>query len=135
MPLCVSQAARIEVVRGALSWFEVGVCASRQDAVEPGLLVLVARRREGGAGELLVVEAIWRFLRVIGANRQSALYGFSFMIAAESVLIFVLFRQAELGDGHLGGELYEGRVRGEREREQQLRLAVGRSRCTVRGPY
>lgn len=75
----------------------------------------MARRREGGAGEFLVVEAIWRFLRVIGANRQSALYGFSFMIAAESVLIFVLFRQAELGDGHLGGELYEGRVRGERE--------------------
>lgn len=93
------------------------MCASRQDAVEPGLLVLVARRCEGGAGELLVVEAIWRFLRVIGANRQSALYGLSFMIAAESVLILVLFRQAELGDGHLGGELYEGRVRGERERE------------------
>lgn len=56
--------------------FEGGVGAGGQDAVEPGLLVFVARRGEGGARELFGVEAEGRFLRGVMADGESAGDGF-----------------------------------------------------------
>lgn len=52
------------------------VCARGQDAVEPGLLVLVSGRGEGGAGELLGVEAVGWLLRVVVAYGECAFDGF-----------------------------------------------------------
>lgn len=46
------------------------VRAAREDAVKPCLLVLVSGRREGGAGELLSVETVWRLLWGVLADRQ-----------------------------------------------------------------
>jgi len=53
---------RIGVVCGRFSRLEGAMSGRRQDAVEPGLLVLMARGGKGGARQLLGVQAIWRFL-------------------------------------------------------------------------
>lgn len=53
--------------RGGL---EGRVGTAREDAVEPCLLVLVARRGEGGAGELLSIETVWWLLRGVLADGE-----------------------------------------------------------------
>lgn len=52
------------------------MCARGQDAIQPGLLVLVAGRREGGSGELLGVEAVGGLLGGVLGNGEGALDGF-----------------------------------------------------------
>jgi len=62
MDLLVGLVFRVGVVRGGFSRLEGAMSGRRQDTVEPGLLVLVARRGEGGARQLFSVQAVWRFL-------------------------------------------------------------------------
>jgi hypothetical protein len=52
------------------------VCCRGQDAVQPCLLVLVARSCEGGPRELFSVEAVGRLLRRVGAYGKSTFDGF-----------------------------------------------------------
>ena len=54
---------------------EVGVRSGREDAVEPGLLIVSTGGGEGGAGELFGVETIRRFLWGVGADREGSLDG------------------------------------------------------------
>lgn len=56
------------------------VGARRQDAVQPGLLVLVAGGCEGGSGELLGVEAVGRLLGRVLADGEGALDGFGSVV-------------------------------------------------------
>lgn len=52
------------------------VGAGGEDAVEPGLFALVARRREGGSGELFGVEAVGGLLWGVLADREGVGDGF-----------------------------------------------------------
>jgi hypothetical protein len=52
------------------------VAARGEDAVQPCLLVFVARSCEGSARKLFRVEAIRGLLGGVGADRERALYGF-----------------------------------------------------------
>lgn len=66
----------IGVVGGGFTGLEVAVAARGEDAVEPCLLVLVARGGECSPGELFGVEPKGRVLRRVCAYRQCAWYGF-----------------------------------------------------------
>jgi hypothetical protein len=60
----------------------------------------MARRGKGSAGKLLVVQSIRTLLRVVGANWDSSLYGFTLMVTIEPVLILVLLFDSEVRDRH-----------------------------------
>ena len=49
--------------------------SGREDAIEPGLLVMGTGSGEGGARELFGVETIRRFLWGVGADREGSLDG------------------------------------------------------------
>jgi hypothetical protein len=74
--LLVGLVLGVRVVGGGFSGLEVAVAARGQDAVQPCLLVLMARRCEGSPGELLGVEAVWGLLGGVCADGQRAFYGF-----------------------------------------------------------
>lgn len=54
---------------------EVGVRSGREDAIEPGLLVMGTGSGEGGARELFGVETIRWFLWRVGADWEGSLDG------------------------------------------------------------
>ena len=74
--LLVGLVFRVGVVGGGFAGLKVAVAARGEDAVEPCLLVLVARGGECGSRELLSVEPEGRVLRRVCAYRQCAWYGF-----------------------------------------------------------
>ena len=56
----------VSVIRALMSVIRV-VCAGGEDPVDPGLLVLMPRSHERGAGELFIVQAVRSSLgRVLG---------------------------------------------------------------------
>lgn len=65
------------------------VGARRQDAVQPGLLVLVAGSCEGGSGELLGVKAIGRLLGGVLADVESALNSFGSVVVVVKLALEV----------------------------------------------
>jgi hypothetical protein len=92
-------------VRSFFDWKrnEIVMSAGGKDSVEPGLFVLMAWGCEGGSRELFGIKTKGRFLRRITKCRERAyrdsqaierkvklasltFYGFSFMVATESVL-------------------------------------------------
>jgi hypothetical protein len=72
-----------------------GVCiASGPDAVQPRAPVLAARCGEGGAGELLGIQAVRAALRRVAPDRQRAGQGFGGEFVAEAGLVGPLAHHA-----------------------------------------
>jgi hypothetical protein len=74
--LLVGLVLGVGVICGGFAGLEVAVAARREDAVQPGLLVLVSGRSEGGSGELLGVETVRGLLWGVLADGEGALNGF-----------------------------------------------------------
>lgn len=55
---------------------KVGVRGGRKDAVEPGLLVVLAWSCECRTRELLGIETVWWLLRRVGSDWEGAFDGF-----------------------------------------------------------
>ncbi|KAG1336499.1 hypothetical protein G6F61_014967 [Rhizopus arrhizus] len=78
------------------------VLRARADAVQPGPAVFAARGGEGGAGQLLGIQAVRALLRRIAAYGQGAGQRFGRAVVAEAGLIFQ-FHGILLGGGAVLG--------------------------------